>query len=456
MLFSSPPFFLFFTIFILLRLVVPLRYWLFLLIAGSTVFYAYANLNHIWVPYTLLLLAFLGALWLEREPGKPSRPRRLAVVVALLLLPMAFFKYANAIVDLSNLSLPLGISFMTFTMIAYVVDVHRGHYPVERTVGGLAGLVLFFPTMTTGPILRPHQLLPELKRPRLGLRAFRVRTAFGLAIFSVGLLKKLVFADPMAEAVDAVFAAPGPSTAAQYLLAIYGFALQIYCDFSGYTDMAIGLALMLGWHLPTNFQRPYSSSSILEFWRRWHITLSTWLRDYVYISLGGNRLGYARQMANILITMGLCGMWHGANGTFLAWGLMHGAAIAFVRSLQLLGVGPMIARLPRWLLVLTTFHFVTISWILFRAPDLTTAFSVLVGPFTSPLGDLAGFVATHKFQLLLLAVFLVSHPWDSHRQIRRLVTCLPGWAFWPLILFAWALGLAVSAGSSAKFIYFDF
>jgi alginate O-acetyltransferase complex protein AlgI len=469
MLFSSPPFFLFFGIYLLFHLLLPLRYRLALIIVGSTVFYGYWNPWYIWIPHALMLIAYCGARWMERARNTPGHFRRVAAVVALLLLPLALFKYTNFVYDsvlgplfgwsgrISDLALPLGISFITFTMISYVVDVFRGRYPLELNLGRLAGLVLFFPHLIAGPILRPHDLLPQLARPRPARRALVVKLVFGLAIFSAGLLKKLVFADPITEFVDAVYVSDGRTlTALDYLLAIYGFSLQIYCDFSGYTDMAIGLAIMLGMRLPTNFLRPYTAASPVEFWRRWHVTLSTWLRDYLYIPLGGNRLGYGRQIANVMITMGIGGLWHGANWTFLMWGLLHGAGIAFVHTLQALQVHRVVAGFPRWISILLTFHFVTLAWILFRAPDLGTAWRVLQGPFTAPAGSVADFAAAHPFPLLLLAVFLVTHRWDSHRSIRRAVHRLPQSVYWPVVFLIWILAITVSAGSSAKFIYFDF
>ena len=306
MLFSSPIFFLFFVVYFLLHLVLPARYRIVLIIVGSTVFYSYWNIWLTWIPYLLIILAFIGAIWMMDVNNSGTRRRRMVVVVVAILMPLLITKYSNFIYAdvfgplfnysgrLTNWALPLGISFVTFTLIAYVIDVYQGRYPLERQASMLAGLVLFFPHLIAGPILRPSDLLPQLHRPR---RAVMKRVVLGLAIFSLGLVKKLVFADPVAEVVDHVYNQSAISlTTADYLFAIYGFSLQIYCDFSGYTDMAIGSAIMLGVKLPTNFQRPYLSTSIVEFWRRWHITLSHWLRDYIYIALGGNRRGYCRQM----------------------------------------------------------------------------------------------------------------------------------------------------------------
>jgi alginate O-acetyltransferase complex protein AlgI len=469
MLFSSPAFFLFFGLYFLLHVLVPARWQLALIIAGSTIFYGYWNPWYMWIPYALTALAFVGAAWTERARGEPAHARRLGLTVAALLLPLVVVKYTNFIYgnvfgvlfgvhgSVVSWPLPLGVSFMTFTMISYVVDVYRGRYPLEKRAGMLTGLVLFFPHLIAGPILRPHDLLPQLSRLARPTRALGRRIVFGLAIFSVGLLKKLAFADQMATIVAAVYAPNGlAQSAADYLLAWYAFAVQIYCDFSGYTDMAIGIAMMLGVRLPTNFLHPYTSASIVEFWRRWHITLSTWLRDYLYIPLGGNRQGHICQIRNIVVTMALGGLWHGAGWTFVIWGLWHGAGIASVHLLRRGRIGKMLHLVPRSLMVLLTFHFVIVGWILFRSPDLAIAWRVFAGPFSQPLGDLGQFASSQTFALILLMLFFVTHRWDTHRTIRHAVQRTPAAMYWLVIVCIWTLAITLSHGSSANFIYFDF
>ena len=325
MLFSSAAFLFFFAGYLTLHWLLPLRFRLPLIIAGSAIFYGYWNPYYLWLPFAMTLLAYYGALWMDSNGEPGAKRRRLAIVTVLLLAPLVIVKYTNFIYSevvgpvagfsgsVANWALPLGISFITFTLIAYVVDVYRGHFPVERNLKMLTGLVLFFPHLIAGPILRPAELLPQL-RNQARLRRMRAVMAFGVTLFSVGLVKKVVFADTVSETVERVFS-PDASGLSRldYLVGIYGFALQIYCDFSGYTDMALGSALLLGVKLPRNFSRPYLATSLIEFWTRWHITLSKWLRDYLYIPLGGNRLGYLRQWMNLLVTMGLGGLWHGAN-----------------------------------------------------------------------------------------------------------------------------------------------
>ena len=468
MLFSSPPFVLFFAVYFAFYLALPARWRLGLIIVGSTVFYGYWNVYYVWVPHALMLVAYAGTLWVESARGTLGHRRRLALVICLLLIPLAGVKYTNFVYNdvlgpllgvhgrPSNLALPLGISFITFTMIAYVVDVYRGHYQVERNLSHLAGLILFFPHLIAGPILRPKELLPQLSHTRSAWRGLAPRVVFGLAIFSLGLLKKLVLADPISEAVDIVFNSDALHSSPAYLLAIYGFAVQIYCDFSGYTDMALGVAMMIGVRLPNNFLNPYTATSIADFWRRWHISLSRWLRDYLYIPLGGNRGGRTRQVFNVLVTMTLGGLWHGANWTFIVWGIFHGLGIASVHAIRNSALAGLVVAVPRWIKILFTFHFVLVGWVLFRAFDMPTAWRVLKGPFVAPSNDLAGFAAKNMFSLALLVIFFVTHRWDNHRTVRRLVSKMPMAVFWPGIVLVWLLAITVSSGSSAKFIYFDF
>lgn len=467
MIFHSSIFLFFFALYFLLHIAIPAKYRLLLIILGSTLFYAYWNPYYIWVPYLLTLMSYFSALWIDGTNKKTKR-LRMFVVISALLFPLVFVKYSHFLyndlfspllgLDYKNLKfpLPLGLSFITFTAIAYVADVYRERYPVERRVSMLTGLFLFFPHLIAGPILRPHDLLPRLNHPHPSTKALSTRAIFAIVIFSIGLLKKLIFADSLAPCVDHVYGALGGVSALGYLLAIYGFSLQIYCDFSGYTDMAIGLAILLGAKLPINFLHPYSATSIIDFWRRWHITLSNWLRDYLYISLGGNRAGYIRQAINVLITMTLGGLWHGASWTFVIWGALQGFGIAFVHGFRRLTRSTFLARLPRFFWTVVTFHFITFCWILFRAPDLSVAFKVMSGPFTAPLGDYPVFIQEHLFEIILLGVFYLTHRFDSHQMIRRVVGKTPRTLLWCLIAVCWLLAMTMNMSSSEKFIYYDF
>jgi alginate O-acetyltransferase complex protein AlgI len=467
MLFSSPVFFLFFFLFLVAYTSSPPGFRLYVIIIGSTIFYAYWNIYYALVPHTLMLLAYFGALWVS-SPRTQGRRLRLAVVATALIAPLAVVKYSaffyNSFLALIGspeppthpMPLPLGISFVTFTLIAYVVDVYRGRYPLQRRVSSLAGLVLFFPHLIAGPILRPADLLPQFQPLRLPRRSLAPRLTFGITIFTVGLFKKLVIADPLAAVVQEVFNGAGHFSVQQYVIAVNAFAAQIYCDFSGYTDMAIATAMMIGIRLPENFRRPYLSSSLVEFWRRWHITLSTWLRDYLYIPLGGNRRGFARQIANLIVTMALGGLWHGANWTFVVWGLMHGGGLAVQHAVQRTSAARIFEAVPRWCKMFATYLFVLVAWVWFRASDIDSGVRILSGTVTGSLQPWQEVLDNYGFDLVLLLLFAIMHPFDEHRIIRRAARRLPMVLLWPAIVAAWILALTVSQTSSAKFVYFDF
>lgn len=469
MLFSDPVFFLFFVVYFILHLLVPARARLLLIIAGSSVFYAWWRPAYLWLPYLLTIVAWTGVASIEKVVDPARRKMRLVITLALLFLPLVVVKYSyfvifdaiGRLVDMSAIvsepsslkfALPLGISFITFTLTAYVVDVYRGVYKAERRLETVVGYVLFFPHLVAGPILRPHELIPQLRQER---RALGARFSVGIAIFTLGLLKKLVFADQLSIVADRVFLPGATAGGWEYILGIYAFSVQIYCDFSGYTDMAIGIAYLLRVRLPTNFLRPYAATSIVDFWRRWHITLSHWLRDYLYIPLGGNRGGERARFRNALITMGLGGLWHGANWTFVVWGLLHGLALGMTHMLRFpmrrLGI-----QVPHFLAVFLTFHFVTASWVFFRASSLTDAGRVFSGVFTANWGGLGAIATAEAFPILLLMVFAVLHPFDRHALVRLGVRRLSPGVIWPAIGLCWVLAITVSQGSSAKFIYFDF
>jgi alginate O-acetyltransferase complex protein AlgI len=467
-LFSEPVFFAFFAIYFLFHCLISPGRRIYLIIVGSTVFYGWWRVEYVVLPYILAFIAWWGVMVIERAGTAAGRRFRLKLTIVALFAPLVLSKYSyfaaneflklfpglgSRIGDVSALkiALPLGISFITFTLTAYVVDVYRGKFRNDTSLTDLLGYVLFFPHLIAGPILRPNELLPQLRQLR---RAMDARFALGALIFSIGLVKKLVFADTLAIAVDSVFAANANPSGWDYLLAIHAFSLQIYCDFSGYTDMAIGIAYILRIRLPTNFRRPYAATSIVDFWRRWHITLSFWLRDYLYITLGGNRLGYVRQIVNLLITMVLGGLWHGAAWTFVIWGGVHGLGVAGVHVLRSRFGGSNIV--PNWLGRVLTFYFVTFAWVYFRAPNVSVAHRVLAGPFLAPWPDLTAFIYQHMFDLLLLTIFFVTHRFDRYAYARVAVARINAGVIWAIVAILFVLAVTISLGSSAKFIYFDF
>jgi alginate O-acetyltransferase complex protein AlgI len=275
-----------------------------------------------------------------------------------------------------GLALPLGISFFTFKTLSYTIDVYRGVIPAYRSAWRYALYVSFFPELVAGPIVRASVFLPQLGR---SLAPSWDRAARGARLILLGFSKKLLIANRLAIYVDPVFGAPADYSAGTVLGVVIAYSLQIYCDFSGYSDIAIGVAQIIGFDLPENFNMPYAARSITEFWRRWHITLSEWLRDYLYIPLGGNRRGRVRMYVNLMITMLLGGLWHGASWTFVVWGGLHGAALVvhkrFARTSP--PVSELVRRLRTVVQWATTYAFVCLCWIFFRADSLGSAIYIL-------------------------------------------------------------------------------
>lgn len=297
--------------------------------------------------------------------------------------------------DVSEIILPVGISFYTFQTISYSIDIYRGKLKPVDNIIDFGFYVSFFPQLVAGPIVRASEFIPQIYE-----KYSLSKEEFGYAVFFIlnGLLKKMVVSDYISiNFVDRVFDNPASYTGFESLLATYGYAIQIYCDFSGYTDIAIGVALIMGFRLPLNFNSPYKANNITDFWRRWHISLSSWLRDYLYISLGGNRKGTVRQYINLMLTMLLGGLWHGANVRFIIWGGLHGLGLA-VHKMWIKHV-PFSGKENMWyraITVFVTFHFVCFTWIYFRAKDIETVNLVISK-------------ITHDFSFSLIPQILASY-----------------------------------------------
>jgi alginate O-acetyltransferase complex protein AlgI len=438
------------------------RLWKPFALAVSYVFYAAAD------PKFCVLLAAVtlanqgGAVLVERSTSEAAKNWITGVTVALDLLALAFFKYYGFFVDgfagalhdvglgaplpLLTVALPVGLSFFTFQAISYVVDVRRGLCRRATTID-FAIYLSFFPHLVAGPIVRAREFLPQLASPR-----DRNDVPVGAAVLLIGfgLVKKVVIADFLARSVvDPVFAVPEAYGAPDAWTALLSYAVQIFCDFSGYTDIAIGLALLLGFVFPQNFDRPYSSRSVREFWRRWHMTLSRYLRDFLYIPLGGSRGGPWRTARNLMITMLLGGLWHGAAWGFVLWGGLHGAALVVEHAWR--GRGP---RLPGGLAWAATFLFVCLAWIPFRAPDLTTAWAYaerLVTPGPSTL--LTPSVAVAVLGILALQL-LPARPLDVMRE--RLQALDPLALGFGLAATVALVAASVPGNAVPPFIYFRF
>lgn len=477
--FLSPQFFGFFLVAAAVFLLLPRRAQSPWLLLASWFFYLSARPVYLLFLLFAIISTYLAALLLERRKTRGALALCLILNGGLLFL----FKYMNFALQLTgralgvlgfqfsspalDLILPLGISFYIFQAMGYVVDVYRGKVPAERNFLLHALFLSFFPQLISGPIGRAGDLLPQFKAEhRFNYDNLRA----GLLRFLWGAFKKMVLADRLAVLVDTVFKAPGDFGALQLMGAAVAFSIQIYCDFSAYSDMAVGIARVMGFRLMENFRTPYFSRSIAEFWRRWHISLSSWFRDYLYFPLGGSRRGTARKYLNVLIVFAVSGLWHGAALTFLFWGLLNGlyqVAGGLTKSsrnklrgaLHLSGDGPVTVFLQ----VLLTFILSTIAWVFFKAGSFTQALSVLSGMVRGPLWaftsmglDRWELLAAAAGILLLLGVDLLSlgHSLES----RYLALPRPvRWAVLWCLLFAVLIFGSYGTGYDAQsFIYVKF
>lgn len=418
------------------------------IIIGSIIFYSYWNPYYTVLPITLSLLAFyiVKMLFSSHQRKKKSI---LIFGIILILLPLVYFKYLNFVTgsNLVTAGLPLGISFITFTLISYIVDIYRGTYAKFESLKILNAYILFFPQLIAGPILRPSELIPQIRRSVIRRN---LRFTLGMLIFSVGIIKKIIFADSFGLLVDPVYSNPEIASFNNFLLAFYGFAFQIYFDFSGYTDMAIGIALSFGIKLPENFRAPYLSGNIREFWRNWHKTLSNWFRDYVYIPLGGNRSGPKRKAINTVITMVLCGLWHGAGLNFLIWGFAHGILVALSRDNTKKDSSILISSLK----ILFTFHTVCILWVFFRAEDFDQSITFYLYFYNA--FNITELFSVYSCLILLVPILLIFQRWDNFQYWEFIESKINKQIIYASFIIICLLLVALSNGSSGQFIYFDF
>jgi len=437
---------------------------LFLLLA-SWFFYAQWDWRFVGLLILSAVLNWGVAALIARKEKPSTRKWLVALGVVVNLLILGFFKYYGFFVEemgqllarvgwerdlpLLQVILPVGISFFTFQGISYVIDVHRGKTPAAKGLVDVMLLMSFFPHLVAGPIVRASDLLPQFDRtPRLT----REMATHGLLLIVWGLFKKTVIASELAvRLVDPVFFDPSAHSALDIAAAVYGYAVQIYCDFSAYSDMAIGIAALLGYSFPRNFDQPYRAHSMQQFWRRWHISLSSWLRDYLYVPLGGGRKGVVSSSVNVMITMLLGGLWHGAAWTFVLWGALHGGAQVVERvGKKMLGGRSVI---PMWLGVLITFHVVCLGWILFRAETFELAVAMLGG-----LGRMGPAELATPFLVGLIVVGLGMH-WLPPRAVEGMTARLqaaPSITLGLLLGAAFLLIEAVRPEGVAPFIYFQF
>ncbi|MDR2424553.1 MAG: MBOAT family protein [Prevotellaceae bacterium] len=398
MIFNSGFFLFFFLVF--LYFYIKLRknnsYRIIYLIACSCYFYYKSSGIYFLIMLFVTVWDFYLAQRMSATENRSKRKLMLLLSIAANLGLLGYFKYTNFFGEIFctltakdfsrfDIFLPVGISFFIFQSMSYTIDVYRKQLqPLDR-IGDYAFFISFFPMLVAGPIIRAKDFIPQIRKP-----LFVSSEMFGKGIFLIiaGLFKKAVISDYISvNFVDRVFDNPNLYSGVENLLGLYGYALQIYCDFSGYSDLAIGIAMLLGFNVAANFKSPYQSASITEFWRRWHISLSSWLRDYLYISLGGNRKGKIRTYVNLIITMLLGGLWHGPSLRFVCWGLMHGLALAIHKLAMTLfpalkPSGSVMKPLWRVLGTVFTFHLVCFSWIFFRAENFEIATSMIKQIFT--------------------------------------------------------------------------
>ncbi len=395
MLFNSLDFLLFFAVITFAYYKLPHKYRWLLLLVGSCYFYMSFIPIYILVLGFTIILDYWAGIYIEKSN---NRNKKIFLIISLVanIGVLCVFKYYNFFIDniynlveLSNKSaslphlsiiLPIGLSFHTFQAMSYSIEVYKGNQKAEKHFGIYALYVMFYPQLVAGPIERPQNILPQLKNE---IKYQSENISNGVQIMLWGLFKKVVVADRLAILIDNAYANPAHHNGFTLLIASFFFSIQIYCDFSGYSDMAIGCAKTLGIDLMKNFNKPYFSRSISDFWRRWHISLSTWFRDYVYIPLGGSRNGYWLTYRNIIIVFLISGLWHGASWTFIAWGFIHGILLIIEHLFKLNKVLNSSNRLLSFLQIVIVFLIVSFAWIFFRAESVSDAFLIYKKIFTN-------------------------------------------------------------------------
>ncbi len=446
-----------------------LRKWL--LLAASLLFYAFWNIG-----FAIMLVAAAAVSWivaLANERLDPDRRGRLALLLGIggALVLLGYYKYYNFLLSLglnaglfellgiepvfSETEIPIAISFFTFHAISYMVDAYSGRLHPSRSIRDVVLYISFFPHLVAGPIVRAADFMPQLEGPPP--RQTAMPYADALTMIVAGLFKKMVFANYLAVMiVDPVFIAPGQFGAGDIALAIVAYAFQIYFDFSAYTGIAIGVAALFGYRFPNNFDQPYRSLSPREFWTRWHISLSTFLRDYLYIPLGGNRGGMLLTLRNLMLTMLLGGLWHGANLTFLVWGGMHGMALVVNHLWRASGWHKLLVGNPAYLALcwVGTTLFILSTWVFFRSPDFETAAEMFAGLFTRPEAPQLWTGVTMALLLLGLIGQFLQRDWlqVAAETVARQPLLVQGAGY----LAAMVVLLLFAPSAAAPFIYFQF
>ena len=460
MVFSSPVFlFCFFPALLLVYFIARGRVRNWVLVLASLFFYAFGEPKTVFLMLLSILVNYIAGTLIERSAGR----RKLILVLAVIynLAVLFVFKYLNFTMDTINtiiggnitvkkIALPIGISFYTFQIMSYVIDVYRGKCAAQKNLVSLALYISLFPQLIAGPIVRYVDIEKQIRERKSTLDG----VYHGFLRFGLGFAKKVLIADQLAPLVDTVFAGQNASVPLYWIGAV-AYALQIYYDFSGYSDMAIGLGKIFGFEFAENFNYPYIAASIREFWRRWHISLSTWFRDYLYFPLGGSRKGKKRTYFNLLVVFLATGLWHGASFNFVIWGLYYGAFLILER----IGLGKLLEKGPEWIGHIYTILIVVVGWVFFRAEDLPGAVAYLESMFTPGGNDMAvmNYVMDLQYWFCIGAGIIFSTPVlrkllqpDHSGPVRRFVypVCV-------LLLFVTAICYMVGSGYS-PFLYFRF
>jgi alginate O-acetyltransferase complex protein AlgI len=384
-----------------------------------------------------------------------------AIMIMLILLPLLFFKYLEFFANIffifeqdwsisNNWRLPLGISFITFTIIAYIVDVRLRKVKAEENFARYALYISFFPQLIAGPIIRPKELLGQLDDIKIAKGLLKV----GLLFFAFGFTKKVLFSDQLSLLIDQIYPVSAQINWVDTLFAFYAFPIQIYCDFSGYMDMALGMSIILGVRLPQNFNRPYLADTIQDFWKRWHMTLSRWLTDYLYTPLAINfrHWGYRANLIAIFTTFFVCGLWHGASWTFVLFGVFHG--LCLIMEYMSRDIWKIKVSFPKWIKIIWTFHLVALSLILFRASNMHEVWHLFGG--LSGSGDIQEFIQLNYFPIILAASAYAFHFIDRHSLCHSISKKLPGAVICAMAFILILISNLFSVGNPSAFIYFDF
>jgi len=482
MLFNSVEFLLFFPIVTLIYFAIPHRFRWFHLLLASCIFYSFFVPIYILILFFTIIIDFFAGIWIEQSQGKHKKSALIMSLIANIGV-LAIFKYYNFFIDNFNailfrinpeqllpywdIILPIGLSFHTFQAMSYTIEVYRGNQKAERHLGIYALYVMFYPQLVAGPIERPQNVLHQFYEKH----EFNYENAkSGLRLMLWGMFKKVVIADRLSVFVNKIYGNPLEYQGLPLIIATLFFSIQIYCDFSGYSDIAIGSARVMGFKLMKNFDRPYFSKTISEFWKRWHISLSTWFRDYLYIPLGGNRVGTSRRYFNLFLVFMVSGLWHGASWHFVIWGALHGIYSVFAIILYNFQKKYLWLEMPstnfigflsKFVHAFVTFVLVAFAWIFFAAhsnADSVYIATHLFNQSSHSFIQIIEMIGVSDLQLIVLSVVLMEfvHWMQRNGLIEQKFNRLAKWQQWLAYYFVFFLILCFGVYNNSQFIYFQF